>query len=191
MSEQFVKLHRWMISDLKLTGNELLVFATIHHATVYQDGYDEGMEPLMELTGLVRSKVYKLLAGLKERGYIGLAKASKGRTHSTYISLVNRPPEGTVKKSRPSPQPSPIGDSTVPQGGHYIDNRYIDTPYSPPTRGTANADATLEHKPRTRKRKNRALVYEQGPKYTRDDLKALGISLGEEIYEGFEELRIE
>jgi hypothetical protein len=35
------------------------------------------------------------------------------------------------------------------------------------------------------------LEYEQGPKYTRDDLKALGISLGEEIYEGFDELRIE
>lgn len=184
-------MHKWMSSDLHLVGNELIVFAAIHAYTEWQGGYAGGMEPLMELTGLVRSKVYKLLAGLKERGYIGLAKASKGRTHSTYISLVNRPPQGTVKQNQPSPQPSPIGDSTVPQGGHYIDNRYIDTPYSPPTRGTANADATFEHKPRTRKRKNRALDYQQGPKYTREDLKALGISLGEEIYEGFDELRIE
>lgn len=178
MNEQFIKLHTWMATDLHLTGNELIVFAVIYSYTNYQGGYAGGMEPLMELTGLVRSKVYKQIALLKEKGYIGLANASKGRVHSTYISLVNCPPTGIVNEATVPPT-VPYEGHNRPPTGTLLDNRYIDNPPTPLKRG------------RARKRKpNRALKYQRGGEdYSAEGLARMGISTGEEFYEGNYEQR--
>lgn len=192
MSEQFIKLHTWMATDLHLTGNELIVFAVIHSYTTYQGGYAGGMEPLMELTGLTKCNVYGLIRKLKDKGCIGLANASKGRVHSTYVSLVNRIATDTVNKK-------PTVSETVSPPIHnriatdtLLDNRYIDTPYSPPTRGTAHADAKPERKRRSSGKRRRAVdIISSGSDYSSEGLKRIGISQGEEFYDSLDELRIE
>lgn len=40
MSEQFVKLHTWM-TELDLSGSELIAFAVIHHYAAYQEESEE------------------------------------------------------------------------------------------------------------------------------------------------------
>lgn len=179
----FYKLYTW-IPELGITGNELIVFTVIHSYTEYAGGYAGGLEPLMQMTGLVRSKVYKILASLKDRGYIGLANASRGRVHSTYVSLVNRPTEGTVESST-VPSTVPYRGHNRPPEGTLLDNRYIDNPPTPLKGGSENAGAKSgeRRRPRGASKPSRALNYLRGnTDYSEQGLHNLGISTGEEFY---------
>lgn len=150
MPAPFVKFYLEWMPELGLAGNEALVFTVIHGYTEWQGGYSGGTEPLERLTGLARSGVYRVLDKLIQRGYIALTSTKKGRFHSTYKSLLNRPTDGTVEEgNRPTDgtQPSYGRDSNRPTGGTLLDNnRYIDTPRNPPVGGSAR-----------RRRRNRAL----------------------------------
>jgi hypothetical protein len=173
------------MTELGLNPSELIAFAVIHHYTAYQGGYAGGALALSKWCGIAKSKIYRVLDKLIEKEYVVKLKASKGRGTSVYASIVNCPQTGQLEGTKGDSCLSPNGTVNCPQTGHYIDNRYIDTPYSPPTRGTANAGA----KPGERKRhrgasKNRALNYLKGSyNYSDEELRKLGISMGEEFYE--------
>lgn len=185
MSEQFVKLHKWM-TELGLNPSELIAFAVIHHYTAYQGGYAGGALALAKWCGIAKSKIYRVLDKLIEREYVVKLKVSKGRGTSVYASIVNCPQTGQLEGAKGDSCLSPNGTVNCPKTGHYIDNRYIDNPPTPLKGGSASAGA----KPGERKRRrgapkpNRALNYLRGKTdYSDEELRKLGISMGEEFYE--------
>lgn len=188
MSEQFIKLHTWM-TELGLNPSELIVFAVIHGYTASCGEYHGGVEVLGKWTGLRRQHVYPFLKSLADKGLIKQTRASGGRHAAAYISLVNRPNigqlDGQLTVRNRDGKPSEIGT-------HIDNNRYIDTPYSPPTRGTAHADAKPERKRRSSGKRRRAVdIIPSGIDYSTEGLKKMGISQGEEFYDSLDELRIE
>lgn len=186
MSEPFVKLNMWMASELGLSGNELIVFAVIHHYTQWKGGYSGGMEPLMQLTGVGRRSAFYIVDKLIKKNLVALPAPAKGRNHSTYVSLVNRATDCTDEENEPCNGLHPTVQNTTPNRATdctLLDNRYIDnTPSIPLKGGSANADAKPERKRRKSRKYNRALNYIHGEIYTEDKLKALGVSFGEELY---------
>ena len=61
----------WMIHDLDLHGNELLVYAIIYGFTKGgKDGYYEGQERIADMLNIELSTVNALFAKLKRRGLI-------------------------------------------------------------------------------------------------------------------------
>lgn len=181
MSEQFVKLHSWM-TELGLNPSELIAFAVIHHYTVYQGGYAGGALALAKWCGIAKSNIYHVIETLIGKQLIVKLKASKGRGTSVYASIVNCPKTGQLESTEQDSYLSQNRTVNCPQTGHYIDNRYIDTPYSPPKRG--------KHK----KRIPRSLNYMHGDPLTEDNLNAMGITMGSEFYDykdSLTELRIE
>ena len=195
MSEQFVKLHTWM-TELGLNPSELIVFAVIHGYTASCGEYHGGVEVLGKWTGLRRQHVYPFLKSLVDKGLIRQTRTSGGRHAAAYISLVNRPNigqfDGRLTVRNRDGKPSEIGT--------HIDNiDIIDNPPTPLGGGRANADARPERKRRSNSRRNRALNYMHSEhRYTEDDLRKMGISLGEEFYDNnkdytdsLNELRIE
>lgn len=174
MPEPFIKFYYEWMPALGLTGNEAIVFSFIHGYTEWQGGYPGGTKPLESITGLARSGVYRILDKLIQREYIALVSTKKGRFHSTYKSLLDRPMDGTVQETnRPmdGTQPSHGWDSNRPTGGTLLDNnRYIDNPPTPLRGGSAN---NRSHRPRCRRGRGRE-VFTEGS-YSEERLRAEGV----------------
>ena len=184
MSEQFIKLHSWM-TEIGLSGNELIVFAVIHHYTQWKGGYSGGMEPLMQLTGVGRRSAFYIVDKLIKKNLVALPAPAKGRNHSTYVSLVNRATDCTDEENEPCNGLHSTVQNTTPNRATdctLLDNRYIDNPPTPLKGGSANADAKPERRRRPSRSYNRALNYIHGETYTKERLKELGVSFGEELY---------
>ena len=191
MSEQFVKLHRWM-TELDISGSELIAFAVIHHDTVYRGGYASGALALAKWCGIAKSNIYHVIETLIGKQLIVKLKASKGRGTSVYASIVNCPKTGQLEGAKGDSLLSPNGTVNCPQTGHYIDNRYIDNPPTPLKWGSAHADAKSERKRRSSGKRRRAVdIIPSGIDYSTEGLKKMGISQGEEFYDSLDELRIE
>ena len=184
MTEPYIKLNMWMAAELKLSGNELIAFAVVHHYTGCAGGYSQGMERLASWIGCARSKAYDAMASLSAKGLIKLSVPSKGRVPAVYVSLVNRSESGRLKSKEGDGYPSQIGTVNRPESGHYIENieNIKNTPpIIPPKGGSANADAKPKQK--RRGRPPRSQSYMQGERYPEDKLRRMGISLGEEFYD--------
>lgn len=183
MSEQFVKLHKWM-GSMGLTPNELMIFAVIHSFTENGRGYDGGLADLAEWVGCTARSVNNAVKHLVDAGWIVKSKPSKGRVSCLYLSnhekisgLREEKFSGLTMKKFHSNHENFSYDKK--------DKINIDTPLYPPKGGSENADA----KPGERRRprgapKNRALNYLKGSyNYSDEELRKLGISMGEEFYE--------
>lgn len=191
MSEQFVKLHSWM-TELGLNPSELIAFAVIHGYTVSCGSYKGGMEMLGKWCGVSRQHAYRYLQPLIEKGLVKQTQGSGGRNTAVYISTVKPSQYGTDEENQRGRLTVPNRDGKPSQFGTHIDNiDIIDTPYSPPTRGTAHADAKPERKRRTSGKRRRAVdIIPSGIDYSSEGLKRMGISQGEEFYDSLDELRI-
>lgn len=178
-------MHKWM-GGMGLTPNELMIFAVIHSYTEYGRGYDGGLAGLTEWTGCSLRTVNCAVRKLESEGWIIKGKPSKGRVATVYHSNHAKiAPLMGAEIARLTMQKLHSNHAEIAPDKKYkkdINN----TPYSPPTRGTAHADA--KKRPR---RIPRSLNYMHGEPLTEDNLNAMGISMGEEFYDSLDELRIE
>ena len=182
-------MHSWM-TELDLSGNELIVFAVIHSFTTHGRGYDGGLSGLAKWTGCTERGVFKVLLRLEERGLVTKAKPSKGRVSNLYLSTVNHEQSSglTMNKVHVNHEQSSYDKK---------DKINIDTPLYPPKGGSENADAKPGERKRPPRRKPpRALNHIHGDcSYSDEELERMGISTGQEFYDDYKdsltELRIE
>lgn len=111
---QYVVIQAFMVNDLKLKGNELIVYATIYGFT--QDGghwFYGTRGYLAEWCGAKRETVDRCLKSLIEKGYIERRDVEEhGRTFVQYRATMNA--HGTQKTGTP---PKKTGTPT-PKNGH-------------------------------------------------------------------------
>ena len=77
----YITIQGWMVSDLRLSGTELLVYAIIYGFS--QDGtssYEGTWTYLEEWTNASRSTVYRTLKSLIDKGYVTKTERSAGYT---------------------------------------------------------------------------------------------------------------
>lgn len=175
MAEPFVKLHTWM-AGMGLNPSEMIVFAVIHSFTERGDSYFGGIAGLMKWTGCSDRTVQIALKHLVQDGWVIAKRESRGRNASEYVSNPEKIAGLNPEESSPLPRRN-FGVNPEESSPNKINNKInINTPYSPPTRGTAQSG-------KSRRRKNRALDYmHDDQSYDRESLRARGISLGEEFY---------
>lgn len=197
MSEQFVKLHSWM-TELDLSGNELIVLAVIHSFTTHGRGYDGGLSGLAKWTGCTERGVFKVLTRLEERGLVSKAKPSKGRVSNLYLSMVNHEQSSRLENEQSSGLTmNKVHVNHEQSSYNKKDKKDIDTPLYPPKGGSENADAKPGERKRPPRRKPpRALDHIHGNcSFSDEELKRLGISTGQEFYDDYKdsltELRLE
>ena len=69
--EQYIVLQGWMVSELNLKGNELIVYACIHGFSQLEGQVFSGsLQYLADWTNSTRQGVVKCLKSLIEKGYI-------------------------------------------------------------------------------------------------------------------------
>lgn len=181
------------MTELGISGNELIAFAVIYGYTVSCGGYQGGMETLGKWCGVNRQNAYRYLQPLIEKGLVKQVKGSGGRNAAVYISTVQPSQNETVKEKQMRRLTVSNRDGKPSQIETHIDNiDIIDTPYSPPKGDSANADAKPERKRRTSGKRRRAVdIISSESDYSPEGLKRMGISQGEEFYDSLDELRIE
>ena len=90
----YIVIQGWMLSQLKLSGTELILFALIYGFS--QDGvscYEGSVTYLEEWTGASRSTVYRCLDHLQDRGYISKTERSAG--YNEYRAIADPCSEAT------------------------------------------------------------------------------------------------
>lgn len=83
-NDNFVQISGWMINELDLKGNELLIYSIIHGFS--QDGksdYHGGLSYLAEWTNSTKQGVIKNLKSLAERGFI--VKIDEKQANNTHL----------------------------------------------------------------------------------------------------------
>ena len=69
--EQYIVLQGWMISELKLKGNELIVYACIYgFSQLDGQAFSGGLQYLADWTNSTKQSIIKCLKSLVEKGYI-------------------------------------------------------------------------------------------------------------------------
>ena len=188
MSEQFVKLHTWMATDLHLTGNELIVFAVIHGYTVSCGSYKGGMEMLGKWCGVSRQHAYRHLQPLIEKGLVKQTQGSGGRNTAVYISTVKPSQYGTDEENQKGRLTVPNRDGKPSQYGTHIDNiDIIDTPYSPPKGDGAGRPQRPRRKTRSQKRATNIMT----DPHFEEEARRIVRESSAEFYDSLDELRIE
>lgn len=92
-NENYISISGWMVSELKLKGNELLIYAVIHGFS--QDGKSDfhgGLGYLAEWTNSTKQGVIKSIKSLVEKGLVVkiLEKTSKSAAFCRYFTTKSR-----------------------------------------------------------------------------------------------------
>lgn len=113
-NEHYVNLQGWMINDLHLKGNELIVFAVIHGFSQGEQGIFNGsLQYLADWTNSTKQGVIKNIKSLVEKGLIIKNEVKKGCVkYCEYSSKFNGSKQslivdetkfnGTIKQSLPN-----------------------------------------------------------------------------------------
>lgn len=67
----FFVIQGFMRSELKLKGNELLIYAIIYSETVKGRCYEKPLSELMSWTGCTKQEAVKALKSLRNKDFIG------------------------------------------------------------------------------------------------------------------------
>lgn len=70
MDDKFIIIYDWMVEDLKLTGNDVIVYAIIHSFSQGKEWFRGSLAYLSKRTGLSRQSVITILASLVKNGYL-------------------------------------------------------------------------------------------------------------------------
>lgn len=71
MPDQYIVLQGWMITDLKLKGNELIIYACIYgFSQVENQVFNGGLQYLADWTNSTKQSVVKCIKSLVAKGYI-------------------------------------------------------------------------------------------------------------------------
>jgi uncharacterized phage protein (TIGR02220 family) len=70
-AEQYIVLQGWMISDLKLKGNELIIYACIYGFSQAENQvFSGGLQYLADWTNSTKQSIVKCLKSLVEKGFV-------------------------------------------------------------------------------------------------------------------------
>ena len=70
-AEQYIVLQGWMISELKLKGNELIIYACIYgFSQVENQVFNGGLQYLADWTNSTKQSVVKCIKSLVEKGFV-------------------------------------------------------------------------------------------------------------------------
>lgn len=109
---QYYVIHGWMLNHLKLSGNELVIYAIIYGFS--QDGSSEfsgSIDYLAQWTGISRSTVIRALKKLVENGYI-----IKTETYFNDVKMVKYRYSKDALTIDPNNQDNGIGGVKMTQG---------------------------------------------------------------------------
>lgn len=101
--ENYITIQGWMVTDLKLSGNELLAFAIIYgFSQGGNSGFNGGLKYLMEWLGSTKKTVISALSSLVEKGFVTKYEDTINgvkfcRYVANYTSGVKITPGGGVK----------------------------------------------------------------------------------------------
>ena len=133
----YITIQGWMINKLKLSGNELIVYAAIYGFS--QDGaskFEGSYQWLADAAGISKRAIITILGNLTERGLLQKIKSSKnGSKYFDYIAVIDCLTKETGEESSPmigeesSPHITSINNLT-----DYIDKFTIPTTASPTDR---------------------------------------------------------
>lgn len=109
-AEQYIVLQGWMISDLKLKGNELIIYACIYGFSQAENQVFNGsLQYLADWTNSSRQTVINSLKSLIEKGYI--EKTDKVINGVKFCEYQSKKFMGVVKKFDGGSQESCMGGS--------------------------------------------------------------------------------
>lgn len=139
-SDNYVVIQGWMISELKLKGNELMVYAIIYGFSQGNEGqrFTGSLQYLADWTNSTKPGVIKNLKSLMEKGLIGKEEKQINSVkfceyYATEFNRVLNKVEGGIKQSLPGgiqqSLPNNIALDTIADND--IDN-IGDTPPTPP-----------------------------------------------------------
>ena len=100
MSDQFIIIYPWMVEELKLTGNRLVIFAIIYGFSRNGDWFQGSISFLCKRSGMVEKSVRNVLKGLcEDRLLERRERPHKGMKYVDYraITLGKNYRGGTVK----------------------------------------------------------------------------------------------
>lgn len=108
--EQYIVLQGWMISDLKLKGNELIIYACIHGFSQAENQVFNGsLQYLADWTNSTRQTVINSIKSLIEKGYI--VKTDKIINGVKFCEYQSKNLTGVVKKFDGGSKESCMGGS--------------------------------------------------------------------------------
>lgn len=188
MSEPFIKLHSWM-ATLGLTPTEMIVLAVINSFTEKGGIYFAGIKGLVEWTGASERTIKAAVKHLVDEGWVLIHMPASGRRPAAL--------EICSAKIAPLQERSGANISTLRCKNFHVEvqnlhpsynkknNNINIPPYNPPKAAGRRRDPYRQ----PRRYRNPALNYRQSRGYTTDELKRLGIDLGEEFYRDEEETK--
>lgn len=101
MNEQFIIIYPWMVEELKLTGNRLVIFAIIYGFSRNGDWFQGSISFLRKRSGMVEKSVRNVLKGLcDDRLVEKRERPHKGMKYVDYrvpVTLGKNYRGGTVK----------------------------------------------------------------------------------------------
>ena len=118
----YIKIEQWMIEELHLSGNELVLFALVYG---HRDGYYGSLTTTAERIGVSRRIVYPLFDKLVAKGY--LDEVESNTTTKKYQVGKNLPQQYTLKGGEKS---SPKVGKNLPQCGEKSSPALYNTNYN-------------------------------------------------------------
>lgn len=120
--ENYIKIEQWMIEELHLSGNELVLFALVYG---HREGYYGSLTTTAERIGVSRRIVYPLFDKLVAKGY--LDEVESDTTTKKYQVGKNLPQQYTLKGGEKS---SPNVGKNLPQCGEKSSPALYNTNYN-------------------------------------------------------------
>jgi hypothetical protein len=126
----YIHIQGWMVSDLKLKGNELLVFATIHGFS--KDGvnkYRGSISYVSEFISISKRSVVTILSNLVEKGYVSKEENPTGNLFQSLFfgdefEVVKKLHRGSEKVAQvSSEETSPLSSEKVAYNNNKHNNK--------------------------------------------------------------------
>ena len=121
--ENYIVIQGWMITELGLSGRELILYALIFGFSQGDgEGYAGSLKYLTEWSGSTKQNVMSVLKSLVNKGFLTKHEETRGGVKvCRYITNFT-----TSQKILPPP-----GEIILPGGQKILPNKYIDTDISP------------------------------------------------------------
>jgi predicted DNA-binding transcriptional regulator len=140
-NEGYINIQGWMFNELKLSGNELLLFALIYGFS--QDGvsqYRGSISYIQKALSISRNTVIKTVNGLLEKGFITKEVCSTGNLYSAKTELlgkwvVQKLNRGSAENELPSAETELVSSAETEHNinnntNHIINNNTYSKPFS-------------------------------------------------------------
>jgi hypothetical protein len=125
-AENYIVIQGWMLTELSLKGNELLVFAIIYGFSQNSDDqyYSGSLQYLAEWTNSTKRTVMTILKNLNEKGYI--VKHEEVKNGVRFCRYCASDFTSMEKISPPHEKVSPGGSEKLSHGGEKVSPNNLD-----------------------------------------------------------------